>query len=524
MIKATVVLLVAFCITSVLKRRSAAERHLLWVAAIAAAAVLPLLGLLVPTWEPAFAQRVTAALPTISTTFSNPISTDSQVTFRSERIEPVLLGRVWSIIWFAGSIIGLLIVGTGFIQQRRIARQSVAYVDSRLSSEMTEMARRIGCDRSVRLRRGPDGSMPMTCGTLRPQIFIPDCAKEWSRERMRVVVAHELAHVQRLDRLFQVISQIACAVYWFNPLFWIASNRLYQESEQACDDVVIKLGTDASEYASHLLEIARNFRCIERVWSPTLPMAKPSTLERRFAALLKSKSNRNAVTPKGVLSVAIVTLLIALPLAAMHVSHTAVASDSDSAVPTVDQYTIPPLYSDEARAQGIEGNVTVEVRIAGEGVVKRVQVVKGLGHGLDENALLAVRDWRFIPARRNGIPVEASTQIDVEFNLRNAELNEEIANDMAMRIGPGVVPPQIVHRVEPQYSVASVEERTGSVILDAVILEDGIPKIIRVIQSMNWELDEVAINALKQWRFSPAMKDGTPVRVRMNIAVAFNSK
>jgi len=41
---------------------------------------------------------------------------------------------------------------------------------------------------------------------------------------------------------------------------------------------------------------------------------------------------------------------------------------------------------------------------------------------------------------------------------------------------------------------------------------------------MNWELDEVAINALKQWRFSPAMKDGTPVRVRMNIAVAFNSK
>ena len=57
MIKASIVLLVAFFITCVLKKRSAAERHLLWVAAIAAAAILPLLGLLVPFWEPAFAQR-----------------------------------------------------------------------------------------------------------------------------------------------------------------------------------------------------------------------------------------------------------------------------------------------------------------------------------------------------------------------------------------------------------------------------------------------------------------------------------
>ena len=172
---------------------------------------------------------------------------------------------------------------------------------------------------------------------------------------------------------------------------------------------------------------------------------------------------------------------------------------------------------------GIEGIVTVEVRIGVDGTVTRLQVLRGLGHGLDENALLAVRDWRFIPARRNGVLIEATTQIDVEFNLRNAELNEEIANDMATRVGPGVTPPQVVHRLEPQYS-PTTKHPAGAVVLDAVILEDGTPKIVRVIRSLDWELDETAINALKQWRFSPAMKDGRPVKVRMNIAVNFQSE
>src|SRR5262249_40452828 len=197
--------------------------------------------------------------------------------------------------------------------------------------------------------------------------------------------------------------------------------------------------------------------------------------------------------------------------------------DSDSAVPVVDKYTTPPLYSDEARARGIEGIVTVDVRVGVDGTVQRLQTVKGLGYGLDENALLAVRDWKFVPARQNGPAIEADTQIDVEFSLRNAELNEEIANDMATRVGPGVLPPQVVHRVEPQFARPEMLTTAArdAVVLDAIILENGKPKIVRVIRSLDWEFDEIAINALKQWRFSPALKDGVPVKVRMNIAVNF---
>jgi TonB family protein len=531
MIKASFVLAAAFSITWFLRRRSAAERHLVWAAAIIAGAALPLFTLFLPSWQPELAQRVAAVLPAISaagTAENLPGSAD--IAFRANAIEFTALDRIWPIVWLAGSIGCLLVAGMGVVRQRSVVCGSSKPADPALVQIATDVAREVGCRRPVRIRCGPDQSMPMTWGILRPQILFPACANDWSDERKRVVLAHEFGHVSRFDRLFQVAAQIACAMYWFNPLFWVACNRLYRESEHACDDIVINLGVDAREYASHLLGIARSLQRSASIWPATLAIARQSTLEKRFAALLDSALNREAVTRRVSLCAAIMTLSIILPLAAMRVPAAssfagAVDTNPDSAFPIVEQYRTPPLYSDEARHRGIEGSVTVEVRVGTDGTVKRLHVVKGLGYGLDQNAMLAVRDWRFVPARRNGVPLEATTRIDVEFNLRTAALNEEIANDMATRIGPGVSPPQVVHRVDPQYSAATTRDKPdGAAVLDAVILEDGTPKIIRVIRSLDWEVDELAISALQQWRFSPAMKDGMPVKVRMNIAVSFQSQ
>jgi TonB family protein len=518
MIRASVILLIALAITWLLRKRAAAERHVVWAAAIVSAAMLPLLSFVLPSWEPALARRVAAALPSISApSSSTSVSRPVDVIFRAEGIETAT--RVWTIVWFAGAVAGFLVFATGVIRQRSLAGRSTILADSALAGFTRDVARQVGCRRGIRLRRSLDQPMPMTWGVFRPQILLPRFFDEWPDERKRVVIAHELSHVRRLDCLFQTLAQIACAVYWFNPLFWIACNQLYRESEQACDDAVIRLGIDARDYASHLLWIARAVRQSGGVWSATLAMARQSTLEKRFAALLKTSRNRRSVTRNTVLCVAGVAIALVAPLAAIRVSTNEAAPATVG--PQIDQYTTPPLYSDAARMRGIEGVVTLEAVIGSDGTVRRLRVAKGLGHGLDENALLAVRDWRFVPARQNGTAVEATTRVDVEFSLRNAELNEEIANDMATRIGPGVSPPQVIHRVEPQYpAVASRQVPSGTVVLDAVILEDGTPKIVRVIRSLDWALDEIAINALEQWRFSPAMKDGVPARVRMNIAVA----
>src|SRR5215469_14898086 len=92
--------------------------------------------------------------------------------------------------------------------------------------------------------------------------------------------------------------QLVCSVYWFNPLFWMAANRVYEESERACDDAVLRLGVDARDYASHLLDIARSFRQSQVGWA--LAMARPSDLEKRFAALLRAKMNREAINSRSV--------------------------------------------------------------------------------------------------------------------------------------------------------------------------------------------------------------------------------
>jgi TonB family protein len=366
--------------------------------------------------------------------------------------------------------------------------------------------------------------MPMTWGAFRPHILLPRSAENWSDSRLRVVLAHELAHVQRMDWLIQMGVQLVCSIYWFNPLFWMAANRVYRESELACDDAVLRLGVDSRDYASHLLDIAQSLRRTQTGWA--VAIARPSDLEKRFAALLQAKMNREAISPGRVAFIALATLGVLVPFAAIQVSHAASAPNLSAVVaPAVDQYTSPPLYSDEARSLGVEGKVVLEVTVGVDGKPRDLQVTRGLGFGLDQNALVAVRDWHFVPGRRNGRSVESSIRVEVEFNLKTAELNESIANDMATRIGPGVTPPQVVYRSDP-VSPANGQSVTpgGGVVLDAIIPEDGIPRVIRVIRSLDWQSDESAINALKQWRFSPAMKDGIPVKVRMNVAVEFAPK
>ena len=110
-------------------------------------------------------------------------------------------------------------------------------------------------------------------------------------------------------------------------------------------------------------------------------------------------------------------------------------------------------------------------------------------------------------------------EIDIEFNLQSEAVNAMIANDMATLVGPGVTPPQVVRTADT--SAPRVHAR-GSVVLDVVLLEDGTPKIVRILQSLTPEADESAVRHFERWRFTPAMKSGVPVKVRMNAEVRFH--
>jgi periplasmic protein TonB len=90
------------------------------------------------------------------------------------------------------------------------------------------------------------------------------------------------------------------------------------------------------------------------------------------------------------------------------------------------------------------------------------------------------------------------------------------------RVGGGVSAPVVIFRVEPLYSEeARKVKHQGIVVLWAIVRKDGSLEILKLVRGLGLGLDESAINALKQWRFRPGMKDGVQVDVALNVEVSF---
>ena len=561
MIRATIVLLAAHLLIPLLRRRSAAERHALWTACLAIAAGLPVLTWLIPPWEPAWAQRVAETWPSAFETGSSVINA-GDIIVRATGIEstPWTLVAVLPWMWAAGTLVLLLRLAMQAMQLRRLTAHGVA-VDASQAALAEDIADALRLP-TPRLTRNQRIRIPLAWGIRRAHVLLPGSSQDWSEERTRAVCAHELAHISRGDWVTHLLAEIACRIYWFNPLFWTARNRLSWESERAADDIVIGLGASGTDYASHLIEIVRAARSDEGL-TPTVAMARlrggrfggagrGSGLERRVAALLNALVNRARVSRAGAIAILAGACAVAGPLAALSargrssieirtsnlppIDNSAVrdlAGDGSEPVrdirilaavagdiaPSVAEYTTPPLYSDEARRSGIEGTVVAQAHVDAGGRVDAARITTGLGFGLDQNALVALRQWRFRPGTRDGVPRAMDVEVAIGFTLRNESINAQIANDMVSLVGPGVTPPQAVRvaYVRPDHVGAA-----GTVVLDVVLLEDGTPRIVRILRSLGSEADEHAVRAFEQWRFSPAQKDGHPIKVRMNAEVRFH--
>jgi len=86
--------------------------------------------------------------------------------------------------------------------------------------------------------------------------------------------------------------------------------------------------------------------------------------------------------------------------------------------PPTLQREIRALYTDDARRRGIEGDVVLEIVVRRDGSVGDVRVRRSLDRGLDQRAIDAVRQWRFAPARRQGVAVDVIVEVAVGFKLR----------------------------------------------------------------------------------------------------------
>ena len=112
----------------------------------------------------------------------------------------------------------------------------------RRRSSFASFPRQLGIRRQVELLSSPRRAMPMTWGLWRTCLLLPEEAIAWDAAALCAVLLHELAHAKRRDCLTQLAAQVACALYWFNPLVWLAWRQMLTEREGACDDLVLRHG------------------------------------------------------------------------------------------------------------------------------------------------------------------------------------------------------------------------------------------------------------------------------------------
>ena len=366
-IKALVLLTVVGVIAWCLRGASAAMRHLLWFCAIAGLAAIPVLALVLPGWDvlpswvemPAEPDRTPLAasielrqpsgdesMTTLSTDGgrAQSVSEIAIVPTAHERVLPandVSWRLVVLIVWIGGCAVSLLPVPVGTVSLLRLERQSQPADGSPIDSAARRVAERLGVRSRVRVLTSEHRWMPMLWGILWPRVLMPAAAREWSAQRVEAVLMHEFAHARRRDCLTQTAARLACAFYWYHPLVWWAARRMRAEGELACDDLVLRSGCRAPDYAEHLLYVAAGPRTGLPLGSTAIGMAWRSRLEVRLRAILDDGRNRLGPTCISAAGCMVLVGSLAYPLALLRSEPTDRAVDGP--VAAENPFLAPPI-------------------------------------------------------------------------------------------------------------------------------------------------------------------------------------
>lgn len=327
LIKATVILVVAFACAAILRRASAATRHLAWALTLTGILLAPALTLL-PGWQlplaaPWQAPRSASAL-VVPATAPTALPDQDQASAKpdaagAEVAVPIATSSprqndhdaspgtsapaasrgatgLWILVaWSFGLFVAAALTAVALFRLHRLARTCNVVVEGTLHEAVVQLAAATGVRRPIRLLVSSERRVPMTWGVFRPNLLLPAEASSWSAERLRMVLLHELAHIARWDCATLLLGHLARSVYWFHPLAWLALAKLRQEQEKACDDFVLCQGASAPDYAEHLVAVTAHLPAVGLASSLALGMARTTRLRDRVTALLDSRRRRTPI-------------------------------------------------------------------------------------------------------------------------------------------------------------------------------------------------------------------------------------
>ncbi len=142
----------------------------------------------------------------------------------------------------------------------------------------------------VRLLISKSTLEPGIIGIFRPQMLMPaGISERLTDAQLEAIFAHELYHVHRRDNLAAAAHMLVQSIFWFHPLVWWLGARLVEERERACDEEVIRLGSEPQAYAESILKV-----CEFYVESPLFCAAgvTGSNLKRRIEAIMNHRISK----------------------------------------------------------------------------------------------------------------------------------------------------------------------------------------------------------------------------------------
>jgi TonB family protein len=567
LIQSSVILSAALTAVLLLRRQSAATRHATLTAGLISSLVVPFVGGFLPAIPFTPSKNIFYVRAQVQTEALWSSDTDINTSAASTKTSQTGPRHLFLWLWLGGTVVAGVVLTAGIVKLALMAVRSRPLVRGRWIDTLSDILGSERLRRQVRLLQTGNRSVLGTNGFLSPRIFLPSDAAEWSDDRIRIVLTHELAHIKRFDWPVQVLAEVARAAYWFNPLYWIACRWLRSESELACDDFVLNSGIDARDYAAHLLEFARILNYPPQP-APLLAMSRPPHLERRFIAMLNPLLNHRSVTRRARLAIWVMAVSIGLPLAVVRAKELPPPSSAvtapvvlttpapkpppATAAPSKSKRTAAKPASAQGRADGI---LTGTVSDATGAVVPGVAVTVSGGQVEFQTVTDQVGRYQFatlppglysvsaqLPGFSNApvgrIQVQSSQTSIQNLTLAVGAIAQKVTVSVAgqpkpkpaplpgtpqrIRVGGNVQAATLISQVRPVYPDrardAGIE---GIVRLQGFIGVDGAPIGLHVVKTIDPDLTTAALEAVKRWRYRPALLNNEPIDVQTEIEVEF---
>ena len=276
--------------------------------------VLPRLEIEAPAWmQPTFPEA--AAPATADASPGEVIASSPAIADPS----PALTGPVvLTILYAVPAFVLLLLTVLAIARLLALRARADVLVDGHWLQALARAQRRMGFKHGTALLTSNDLDSPISWGLMRPVILLNGEAVA-ATGQAEAIIAHELAHVARLDWFKLLLARVVTGLFWFNPLVWVLAREAHQLREETADDAVLAADIADTDYAELLVGVARH-DCPGLLLGAHGVAPSSNSLSRRIRRVLDRTLARGPAARHFALGVLAGATVVAAPLAALTVS------------------------------------------------------------------------------------------------------------------------------------------------------------------------------------------------------------